>query len=204
MWRETVVYLQTQQCVGVLAVAPQELLYCGTHVVIGHHPRCPAKLPEAVAVGLHECQSILTREQICLAHIAVVKGEYSHVQARPYSAEPQCQHAPVKLAPEPRLIVLTDICPYRLLLLLRHCLQCAHILTHCGICNMHAIVLKASPHIKFAHLLLVKTGGNVLPVAGDKTVNAAAYLIGHHPTDAAAAVILRFCQYVIVNLPLCR
>lgn len=36
---ETVVYLHAQQRIRVLAVAPEELLYGGTHVVIGHHAR---------------------------------------------------------------------------------------------------------------------------------------------------------------------
>ena len=201
---ETVVYLHAQQRIRVLAVAPEELLYGGTHVVIGHHARSTPQLPIAVAVGFHKSQGIFARKQICLAHIAVVEGEYRHVKASPDSTDPQGKHAPVELATESRLIVLTDICLCRLFLRLRRCLQRTDILTYCGIGDTHAIVLKTSPHIELAHLLLVQSGSDVLTVAGDKTIDATADIIGHDTPDASAAVILRPGQQIIVNLPLCR
>ena len=83
----------------------------------------------------------------------------------------------------------------------RNRLQGAYILTYRGIRYADAIVLEATPHIELAHLLLVKPGRRILPVAGYEAVNPAPHLFGHHTPHPAAAVILRLCHEIVVYLP---
>lgn len=125
------------------------------------------------------------------------------MQTRADSVQPQGDHSPVELAPEPRLIALADVRLRGSVSLRRHGLERTHVLTHRGIRYADAIVLKATPHIELAHLLLVKPGRRILPVAGYEAVNPAPHLFGHYTPDTAAAVILWFCQKIVVNLPGC-
>lgn len=185
----------------MFAVASEELLYGRAHVVVCHHTRRPSQFPEAVAVRFHKGKRVLPREQISLSHVAVVKGKNRHVQTRADPSEPQRDHSPVKLAPEPRLIALADVRSCRLLCLFRNGLQSAYILTYRGIRYADALVLKATPHIELTHLLLVKPGRRILPVAGYEAVNPAPHLFGHNTPNSAAAVILRLCQEIVVYLP---
>ncbi|WP_410520131.1 hypothetical protein, partial [Bacteroides uniformis] len=45
---------------------------------------------------------------VCPPQVAMVHREHGHVQLRLDTGNPKCQHAPVKLAPEPRFILLAD------------------------------------------------------------------------------------------------
>ena len=92
----------------------------------------------------------------------MVHREHGHVQLRLDTGNPKCQHAPVKLAPEPRFILLADERRRGLGWSGHRHFQCTGILAYRRIGNLYALIAQPAPHVNLAHLLLAQSGPRLL------------------------------------------
>ena len=186
---ETIVEFHAAQGIGMFALLSKELLDGHPHVIVGHYLRRAPQSTEAVAVCFHQGQRVLAGEQVCPPQVAMVHREHGHVQLRLDTGNPKCQHAPVKLAPEPRFILLADERRRGLGWSGHRHFQCTDILAYRRIGNLYALIAQPAPHVNLAHLLLAQSGRGIRPVAGHEAVYRLHHLLVHHSADTFAAVI---------------